>query len=78
MEKTIETTLDFGIDDCGFYDPMLFENQIMDIEDASKYLKVSTKTIYRLIKEGDIPYKRIGRSYRFHQMTLEEWVKKGF
>ncbi len=60
------------------YDQPFFENQIMDIREASKFLKVCTKTVYKLISDGDIPYKRIGRSYRFHQASLEEWVKKGF
>jgi excisionase family DNA binding protein len=60
------------------YDAAFFDNLIMDTKEASRFLKLCTKTVYRLAHEGDIPCKRVGRSYRFHQASLEEWVKKGF
>lgn len=55
----------------------LFEIQILDIKKASNYLGISTKTLYSLVQENAIPYKRVGRKIRFFLPQLVEWVKQG-
>lgn len=36
---------------------------LLDTKDLSKALRKSTKTVYRLLKNGDIKHKKIGREY---------------
>lgn len=56
---------------------LLFENQILTLKEAAHLLKLSDKKMYQLVKEGDVPFKRIGRGIRFSLVQLLEWMKGG-
>jgi excisionase family DNA binding protein len=47
------------------------------ITEAANYLKVSSITIRRYIKDGKLPAKRIGKSYVFNVGDLRKFKKKG-
>lgn len=59
------------------YDDLLFENQIMDVKQVAAYLKVATKTIYRMAPRGEIPAARIGKTYRFYLPDIVRWLQSG-
>lgn len=46
------------------------------LKEAAKYLNVCPMTMYRLIKRGDIPCRRLGGHYRIHKVRLDEWITK--
>jgi nitrogen PTS system EIIA component len=46
----------------------------IDVKEAARLLNVSEKTIYRWIKQGDLPTYRIGDLYRFNRTELLEWA----
>ena len=48
--------------------------ELMDVEELAKYLKVTTKTIYRLLKQGNIPSMRVGHLHRFSREQIDEWL----
>ena len=39
-------------------------------------LKVNPRTIYRLIKTGELPAVRIGRQWRFRCTDLDDWIAR--
>jgi excisionase family DNA binding protein len=39
-------------------------------------LKVNPRTIYRLIKTGELPAIRIGRQWRFRRADLDDWIDR--
>jgi len=43
------------------------EDEFLTTEEVMKLLKLSRATIYRRIKDGSIPYMKIGRRLRFHR-----------
>ena len=45
-------------------------------EDVLGYLKVTPRTIYRLIRVGELPAVRIGRQWRFRRADLDEWLDR--
>jgi excisionase family DNA binding protein len=47
---------------------------ILTAKQTGAYLKVSTVTIYRLAKSGQIPYRRVGGQYRFTTTALDAWL----
>lgn len=59
------------------YDPAFFENQILDVKQVAEYLKVATKTIYRMAPRGEIPAARIGKTYRFYLPDIVRWLQSG-
>ena len=51
-------------------------DQIMTIQEVSEYLKLTEKTAYRLASEGKLPGFKVGGSWRFKKVDLEEWIEK--
>jgi len=48
--------------------------KILTISEVAELLKVHPITVYRLIKQGKLPYFRIGRVLRFDADQLEDWL----
>jgi len=48
-------------------------SQVMDISEASNWLKIPKSTLYKLCSEGKLPVTKIGKHWRFHRETLEKW-----
>ncbi len=43
-------------------------------EEVLSWLKVTPRTIYRLIRTGELPAVRVGRQWRFRRGDLETWI----
>ena len=52
-------------------------DDILDTEQASELLKISTKTLWKLSDKGEIPARRVGREWRFSRQALIDWVAGG-
>jgi excisionase family DNA binding protein len=50
------------------------DEEVLDVTGAAKALGVSTRTIYKLARAGEIPAMRIGREWRFALKNIREWV----
>ncbi len=48
---------------------------LLTTDDVLGYLRVNARTVYRLIREGDLPAVRIGRQWRFRQRDIDRWVE---
>ena len=48
----------------------------LTMDDVLGYLRVTSRTIYRLIKAGDLPAVRVGRQWRFRQSDLDAWLSR--
>ncbi len=51
--------------------------EILLVEEVADYLRVNKQTIYNLLRQGELPAKKIGGQWRFHKQAVEEYVKKG-
>jgi excisionase family DNA binding protein len=49
---------------------------IMTITEAADYLRVSRSSLYKLAQGGKIPCQKVGRHWRFHRVTLENWISR--
>jgi len=47
---------------------------VLDADEASAWLKIPKSTLYKLCTEGEIPAAKVGRHWRFHRETLEDWL----
>ena len=45
-------------------------------EEVLGYLKTTPRTVYRLIRNGELPAVRIGRQWRFRRTDLDAWVER--
>jgi PTS system nitrogen regulatory IIA component len=46
----------------------------LSVRDAARFLEVSEKTVYRWIRNDDIPFFLVNDQYRFNRMELLEWA----
>jgi DNA binding domain protein, excisionase family len=49
----------------------------MTVADVCAYLSVRHETVYRWIKNGDMPAHRVGKRWMFQRAEIDEWVKSG-
>ena len=49
--------------------------EIMSVEETSAALGVSTKTVYKMLKNGTIENMKVGRSYRVPKVHLLSFLK---
>ncbi len=45
-------------------------------DEVLSYLKVTPRTIYRLIRTGELPALRVGRQWRFRRTDLDAWLER--
>lgn len=48
--------------------------EILNIDEACDLLSVSAKTLAKILRETDIPGRKIGREWKFSRRALIEWV----
>ena len=51
-----------------------FENDILTLSEIAKYLKVSEKTIMRLVQAGELPGAKISNQWRFMRDVIDDWL----
>lgn len=53
------------------------QKRLLTIEEASEYLGISKKTLYKWVHERKIPYVKIGRKcLRFDIEKLNKWIEE--
>lgn len=50
-------------------------SDIMTVDEVAEYLKVSKKSIYRLVKSGELPAKKVLNKWRFSRDRIKEWIE---
>jgi len=50
--------------------------ELMTIEELEQYLRFTRKTIYKLLKRGDIPAVKIGNKWRFDRERIDKWLHR--
>ncbi len=52
-------------------------DRLLTVHEVAGVLRVSTMTVYRLIKAGELPAARVGRSYRIRERSVEDYLRRG-
>ena len=50
--------------------------ELMTLEEVAAYLRVTKKTIYRMLEKQSIPSIRVGHQYRFQKDSIEAWLRQ--
>ena len=51
------------------------EPEVLDLAEAAKLYKVSSRTLGDLAKAGAVPCRRVGKQFRFSRAQLLEWIR---
>lgn len=50
--------------------------RMMTVDEVADYLRVTKKTIYRLLVRGKIPATKVGNQWRFSRKAIDRWLQK--
>ncbi len=51
-------------------------DEIMNIEEVARYLKMKPQTIYTWAQNGKIPAAKIGKEWRFRKDIIDSWFNQ--
>lgn len=51
-----------------------FQSRVLDAQGAARYLSLGLDTLYRLVRSGELPHSRVGKSIRFRPEDLDEYI----
>ncbi len=57
------------------HEPPLAHNLLTPTE-VLAYLRVNVRTVYRLMRTGELPAVRVGRQWRVRRADLELWLRR--
>lgn len=50
--------------------------ETLTVSQVASLLKLSTATVYNMVKKNEIPHKRVGRKIIFHRDSFEKWLSE--
>ena len=50
--------------------------ELMTVEEVAAYLRVTKKTVYRLLKGGRIAATKVGHQWRFDRTLIDKWLQQ--
>jgi excisionase family DNA binding protein len=51
--------------------------ELMTATELAEYLRISKASVYRLVRQKQIPVSKVGRQLRFRKDTVDVWLSKG-
>lgn len=48
--------------------------EVLNIKEVCEIFRIGKKTAYQLIKEGEIPYRKIGRTYKIAKQEIIKYL----
>lgn len=51
-------------------------NSLMTLEEVASYLRVTKKTVYRLLEKRGIPATKVGHQWRFDKAAIDTWLRQ--
>ena len=52
--------------------------RFLTVAEVAETMRVSTMTVYRLIKAGELPATRVGKSYRLAEDDVDAYLAKSY
>ena len=49
---------------------------LMTTPELAEYLRISRASVYRLVRQKQIPVSKVGRQLRFRKDTIDVWLSK--
>ena len=53
-------------------------SDFLTVAEVAQLMRVSTMTVYRLIKAGELPSVRVGKSHRIREDDVDAYLAKGY
>ena len=51
------------------------DDDILDVRRAAIYLDITQPTLRRLVRDGKVPARKVGKVWRFSRSQLSSWIR---
>ena len=51
------------------------KSELMTVTETCRYLKITSRTLYRYLQSRQIPAFKLGKEWRFVRSDLEQWIR---
>jgi excisionase family DNA binding protein len=51
-------------------------DRLLTVAEVAAIMRVSNMTVYRLIKNGDLPALRVGKNYRIRESDVDDYLSE--
>lgn len=51
------------------------KSELMTVAETCRYLKITPRTLYRYLRNRQIPAFKLGKEWRFVRSDLEQWIR---
>ncbi len=51
------------------------KNELLTAAEASRYLRITSQTLYRYLQRHQVPAFKLGKEWRIVRSDLEEWLR---
>jgi excisionase family DNA binding protein len=48
--------------------------EVLNVGELAGYLNIPKSTVYKLVREGEIPARKVGRHWRFLKDAVDAWL----
>ena len=52
--------------------------RFLTVQEVADLMRVSTMTVYRIIKSGELPAVRVGRSFRVPEKAVHDYLRSAY
>ena len=52
----------------------MLDDEVLTADEAAQFLKVSSKTLLKLARDGDLKGQKVGRAWRFRRSALLDYL----
>lgn len=49
--------------------------EILTVQEVCDYLRIAKPTLYRYVRSGDLPGFKMGKIWKFHRHSIDNWVQ---
>lgn len=50
------------------------DRDVLTVRQTAEVMQVSTDMVYRLVSSGELPAKKVGRIWRLHRSSIEQFL----
>jgi excisionase family DNA binding protein len=51
------------------------KNELLTAAEACRYLRITSRTLYRYLQRHQVPAFKLGKEWRFVRSDLDEWIR---
>jgi excisionase family DNA binding protein len=52
------------------------ESELLTAVELARWLRITPRTVYRFVRNAQLPYVRVGRGLRFKRADVEAWIRR--